>query len=118
MTLAQVATLLRGKKWNDLTNAQQLAVRAELAPVLGFSGAQRNWLNRWWLQCTQADVDAINATLPAGTRVAPVDIGGVLHLGADLLTDAQQGETFYRARSILARLTIAEAVYTPPAAQP
>jgi hypothetical protein len=116
MTLTQVATLLRGKSWQDLTAAQKLEVREAIAPaVRGFTSAQRAWLNRWWLQCTQSDVDAINATLPASVRVSPTTINGTLYLGADLLTDAQAGETFYKARAILARLVVAEVVYTPPA---
>jgi hypothetical protein len=117
MTLSQVATLLRGKSWQDLTAQQKADVREVLAPAQGFTSGQRAWLNRWWLTVTQSDVAAINATLPASIRVVPTTINGTLYLGADLLTDAQAGETFYKARAILARLVVAEATYVPPASQ-
>lgn len=64
-----------------------------------------------WLGCTQDDVDAINALLPANTRVAPlIDIEGTLFLGADLLTDCEEGQTYGNAESLIKTLLPSEPV--------
>lgn len=58
-----------------------------------------------WLACTQADVDAINALLPADTRVGPLtDANGDLFLGADLLTDCGEGQTYGAAGDLIGAL--------------
>jgi hypothetical protein len=58
------------------------------------------------LVVTQAQVASINAQLPKCTRVdAVADAGGVLYVGADLLTDIGKGGTYAAAAKILASLT-------------
>jgi hypothetical protein len=107
MTLAEVATLLKSapKSWNDLTAQEKQDVGAALRPVLGFDGQQRAWFGDWWFTCTQANVDAMNAALPAGTRVGAVSYLGTLYLGMDLATDCMQaGDTYAAVRPVLRTL--------------
>lgn len=108
MTLSELAALLKAgpKSYNDLTAAQKLDFRDTLAPkIAGFDGQQRAWFGDWWFTVTQANVDAINATLPPTTRVSAVSYLGVLYLGMDLCTDCMQsGDTYFAARSILRTL--------------
>lgn len=107
-TLQDITDAARGKSWQDLTTNQKNAAKAMLSG--GFNDAQRAWLTKQWLVITQPDVDAINATLPAGTRVSPVaDAGGALYVNADLLTDSQDpGSTYFAARAVIRRLVWAE----------
>lgn len=106
MSLLSVGEALRSKAWRDIPAPARAVYEAEIEPKNGFSPEQRQWVAKWWLSCTQADVDAINATLPAGTRVEAISINGGLYLGCDLLTDmASQKSTYYKARRILDRLT-------------
>jgi hypothetical protein len=107
-TLAQVATFLKAtpSSYDSLTTAQKADLRDTLAPKLaGFDGAQRTWFKDWWLACTQVQIDAINATLPAKTRVSGILSGGVWYLNIDLATDClQAGNTYFASRSILRTL--------------
>lgn len=108
MTLSELATLLKAspKSWNDLTAAQKLDFRDTLAPKIdGFDGAQRAWFRDWWFICTQANVDAMNALLPANVRVAAVSYLGVLYLDIDLATDCMNlTDTYGAARSVIRTL--------------
>lgn len=108
MTLGELATLLRAspKSWNDLTAAQKTDFRDTLAPrVNGFDGPQRNWFKDWWFICTQANVDAINALLPANVRVEPVTYLGIKYLNIDLATDCMQlTDTYGPARPVIRTL--------------
>lgn len=111
-TLAQLVAAQKAdpQTFKGLTPAQRTAVKAALQPVDGFTDDQRYWLSCWWLQCTQADVDAINAALPAGTQVAPLSLGGLLYLGSDLLTDLV---TYSKVKTVLQGMT---PTYLDPAA--
>jgi hypothetical protein len=67
------------------------------------------------LVVTQAQVDAINAQLPKCTRVdAIADAGGVLYIGADLLTDVGAKGTYSRAAITLASLPQRDFTPKPP----
>lgn len=112
MTLAELATILRAspKSYDLLTAQQKTDFRETLAPKLaGFDGGQRNWFGDWWIIATQANVDAINAALPANVRVQSVSYLGVQYLNIDLATDCMQaGDTYTAARPILRTLIITE----------
>lgn len=107
-TLAQVAAFLTAGpvSYNDLTAQQKQDFSDTLAPkVQGFDGQQRPWFKDWWFACTQANVDAINAALPARVRVAAVNYLGTLYLNIDLATDClNAGDTYFAARPILRAL--------------
>lgn len=111
MTLSELADLLRAspKSWNDLTAAQKLDFRDTLAPKIdGFDGPQRAWFQNWWFICTQANVDAMNALLPANVRIAAVTYLGVKYLNIDLATDCMQlTDTYGPARSVIRTLICA-----------
>lgn len=106
-TLA-LAQLVAAQK-SDPTTFSKLApadldgVKTELVPndKQAFTADQRFWLERWWLPCTKADVDSINALLPANTRVEPLNSAGSLYLCADLKTDSKN---YGKASAILAAL--------------
>lgn len=106
LTLPQLAATLIGNSFNSLTAQQKIDFRDTLAPKLaGFDGQQRAWFGDWWLLCTQPQVDAMNAALPAGTRVAPVAYLGNLYLNIDLGTDATSlGDTYFATRATLRAL--------------
>lgn len=105
MTLTDIGDALRANPcaWRDIPAEQRAVVEASLLPQAnGFVDDQRYWFARWWLACTQDDVDAINAALPEGVRVAPVEVDGSLYLGSDLLTDSMQpGQMYYPAQQIV-----------------
>ncbi len=107
MTLTEIGDLLRKSPmaWNAIPQNMRNEVAKALLPANGFTAEQRAYLARWWLACTQDDVDAINKTLPESVRVSAIDIGGILYLGGDLLTDAiTPGGQFSAALPILERL--------------
>lgn len=119
MTLAAVAALLLAspKSWDALNASQKQLIRDNLLPkATGFDGPQRDWFRDWWLAATPAQVTAINAALPARTRVAPVTINSVLYLNIDILTDViDPGNTYYPARATVAQLVCTNVTYVPPA---
>lgn len=98
-TLTQVGDALRAHPcaWRDIPPAYQAIAQAALMPSGAFTAEQRHWFARWWLACTQADVDAANALLPTSTQVAGIEIGRALYLGSDLLTDAINPASAYHA---------------------
>lgn len=106
LTLSQLATVIVGQSFNSLTAQQKIDFRDTLAPkVSGFDGQQRPWFGDWWLLCTQAQVDAINAALPANTRVRAVTYLGNLYLNIDLGTDSTSlGDTYFAGRATLRAL--------------
>lgn len=106
LTLSQLATIVVGKSFNDLTAQQKIDFRDTLGPkVAGFDGQQRAWFGDWWLLCTQAQVDAMNAALPANVRVGPVSYQSNLYLNIDLGTDATSlGDTYFATRATLRAL--------------
>jgi hypothetical protein len=108
VTLAELAVILKAspKSWNDLTAQQKLDFRDTLAPkVAGFDGQQRTWFGDWWMACTQAQVDAMNAALPPSVRVAPVSYLGQLYVNIDLATDCMgANDTYAAARPVLRTL--------------
>jgi len=104
MTITELGDLLRANPvaWQQIPEPLQQVAKAALLPDPGFTADQRHWFARWWLACTQADVDAVNATLPPATRAEPVNIGGQLYLGGDVLTDALvPGSTYHPALGVL-----------------
>lgn len=104
MTITELGDLLRAAPmaWRDIPDAQRAIAEAALLPSGAFNEQQREWLAHWRLACAAADVDAINAVLPEGVRVAATEIEGALYLGADLLTDSlTPGGTYYPATAIL-----------------
>lgn len=109
-TLAQIAAFLQAtpSSFNGLTAAQKQDFLDTLVPtVAGFDGAHRAWFGDWWLVCVQADVDAMNAVLPANVRVSPVTYLGVLYLNIDLATDCMNaGDTYAAARPTLRTLVM------------
>lgn len=106
LTLPQLAAVLVGQSFNSLTAQQKIDFRDTLAPkVAGFDGQQRAWFGDWWMLCTQAQVDAINAALPANTRVATVTYLGSQYLNIDLGTDSTSlGDTYFAGRATLRAL--------------
>jgi hypothetical protein len=106
LTLPQLATVLVGNSFNSLTAQQKIDFRDTLAPkVTGFDGQQRAWFGDWWLLCTQAQVDAMNAALPPNTRVWAVTYLGNMYLNIDLGTDATNlGDTYFATRTTLRAL--------------
>jgi hypothetical protein len=101
-------------RWQDIPADYRAVAEAALLPNPAFVEEQRFWFARWWLACTQADVDAINAVLPESVQVAPIEIEGSLYLGSDLLTDSMQpGQTYYAAQAIVQGL-ICTYFDTPP----
>jgi hypothetical protein len=107
MTLTEVGDMLRATPmcWREIPADGRAVAEASLLPNPIFVEGQRHWISRWWLACTQSDVDAINAVLPAHTRVSALDIGGSLYLGSDLLTDSmREGQMYYPAQSVIQRL--------------
>lgn len=110
MKLTDIGDLLRKSPmaWRSIPQNLRAEVTKALLPANGFTPEQRAYLARWWLACTQDDVDQINATLPGSVRVSAIDIGGSLYVGGDLLTDAiTPGGTFSAALPILERLVCA-----------
>ena len=106
LTLPQLAAVIVGQSFNSLTAQQKIDFRDTLAPKLaGFDGQQRPWFGDWWLLCTQEQIDAMNAALPAGTRVWPVTYQSNLYLNIDLGTDATSlGDTYFATRATLRAL--------------
>lgn len=98
-TLTQVGDALRADPcaWRDIPPTYQAIAQAALLPTGAFTAEQRHWFARWWLACTQDDVDAVNALLPAGTQVAGLELQGAMYLGSDLLTDAINPASVYHA---------------------
>lgn len=98
------------RPWNDLTSTEQAVLQAALMPgVDGFTDEQRAYLGRWWLQCTQADVDAVNALIPPPENTvitARTGLDGNLYLSADLLSDALQGKALSHTLDILKTLVL------------
>lgn len=116
MTLSELGDLIRGKSFQDWPTNVKTAAKAILAGDRGFTEAQRAWFSGWWMVCTAADVDAINAALPAGTRVSALEVGGTLYLNGDLTTDCMDpGSTYYPARAVFRKLVWVEMI--PPAQQ-
>ena len=121
MTLTEIGDLLRATPmaWRDIPSEHRAVVEAALMPSPAFVDGQRFWFERWWLGCTQQDVDAINALLPASTRVSALSFNGQLLLGSDLLTDSMApGQTYYAAQAVIQGLicTYFADPPTPPAA--
>lgn len=120
MTITDLGDLLRASPmaWRDIPAEQRTVAEAALLPPAGqgFDAQQRDWLAHWWLACTQADVEAVNAVLPVGVRVSPLEVDGALYLGADLLTDALTADgTYHAALSVLEGLICTYfAEITPP----
>lgn len=120
-TLAQLATLLKAspKSFNALTSQQKADMLDALRPLSGFDASQRSWFEDWWFVCTQAQVDAINALLPASVRVDPTSFGGALYLSTDLATDcANQKDTYFAARSVIRTLVCANVRVTSNRSDP
>lgn len=109
-TLAQIAAFLQAtpSSYDSLTASQKTDLRDTLAAKLtGFDGEQRAWFRDWWFQCTQANVDAMNAALPASTRVSAVAYDNKLWLNVDLVTDCMNaGDTYFACRSVLRTLVM------------
>lgn len=103
LTLPQLASIVNGKSFNALTAQEKIDFRDTLAPKLaGFDGQQRAWFGDWWLLCTQAQIDAMNAALPSNTRVAAATYLGSQYLNIDLSTDCTSlGDTYFAARATL-----------------
>lgn len=102
--------------WRDIPQDQRAVAAASLLPADGFTDEQRYFLKRWWLACTQSDVDAMNALLPASVQVSPIEVAGVLYVCGDLLTDAlTPGNTYHPALSVLETLVC---TYIDPPPQP
>ncbi len=120
MTITELGDFIRANPcaWNQLTADQQAVAKAALLPgPNGFTAEQRDLLNKWWLRCTQSQVDAMNASLPSDTRVSPITVDGLMYVGGDLLTDSLNADGMYfPASSILQSLVASYFVYTPPAA--
>lgn len=108
MTLQELATILKSgpKSWDTLTVQQRTDFRETLAPkIAGFDGQQRAWFRDWWFACTQANLDAMNASLPASIRVGAVSYLGQLYINIDLATDCMDAESTYAlARPVLRTL--------------
>jgi len=120
MTLTEIGDVLRATPtaWRDIPADDRAYVETQLMPqaAVGFIDAQRYWFARWWLACVQSDVDAINAALPEGVQVSPIEYGGALYLGSDLLTDSlYAGQTYYPAQAIVQGLVC---TYIDPPPQP
>jgi hypothetical protein len=108
VTLSELATILKAspKSYDLLTTQQKQDFRETLAPkVDGFEGQQRTWFRDWWFVCTQAQLDTMNAALPANVRINAVDYLGVLYINIDLATDCMQlTDTYGAARSVIRTL--------------
>lgn len=108
----------RPKAWKDIPPVERGIAMQALMPAKGFNEQQKAYLRRWWLECTQADVDAINAALPASVRVEPITQGGKLFICGDLLTDAiEPGSTYGAALAVIESLPCIYMDYTPPAVE-
>jgi hypothetical protein len=108
MTLTDLGNAIRANPcaWRDIPALQQELAKVALIPTNGFDEAQRYLLARWWLQCTPANVAAINALLQADTQVRGIANGALLYVCGDLLTDAlTPGNTYHPALPILETLT-------------
>lgn len=106
-TLTELGDAIRANPaaWRDIPDAQRAVAEAGLLPQNGFSDEQQHLLQRWWLSCTQSDVDAINSMLPDDVRVQAIDVSGALYVCGDLLTDAlTAGNTYHPALSVLETL--------------
>lgn len=117
MTLTEVGDALRAAPtaWRNIPAEYKAVAEQALLPNPAFIDDQRYWFARWWLACTQADVDAINAALPAGVQVAPLEWAGALYLGSDLLTDSMQpGQMYYPAQATIQSL-VCTYIDPPPA---
>lgn len=83
--------------WNGLSAALRSEFADKLRPSLreAFDQPQRDWLRKWWLRVTAAQVTGANALLPPRVRVsARTGLDGLLYVSADLLTDCGPGETY------------------------
>lgn len=117
MTLTEVGDALRATPtaWRDIPDAYRAVAEAALLPDPAFVEDQRYWFARWWLACTQSDVDAINAALPANVQVSALEWEGGLYLGSDLLTDSMQpGQMYYPAQATIQALVCT--YFDPPPA--
>ncbi len=117
MTITDLGDFMRASPmaFRDIPSPLRAVAVAALLPADGFTEQQRAWLARWWLACTSNDVDAINAALPLSVRVSPIEIDGLLYLGADLLTDALDAAgTYHAALPVIETLVCTYIEYTPP----
>jgi hypothetical protein len=117
MTLSELGAAIRANPcaWKDIPADQQAIARAALIPSGHFTAEQRTLLSCWWLQCTQDDVDAINALLPANTRVSTIQVEGLQYLSGYLLTDSlTEGNTYFAATERLQSLVAHYFTYTAP----
>lgn len=99
MTLAELsdAVAAANTSWNGLPAELRQEILDKLRPRLreGFDGPQRNWLRKFWLRVTAAQVTGANNLLPPSVRITPrTGLDGLLYVSADLLTDCQPGETY------------------------
>jgi hypothetical protein len=103
--------------WRDIPTDYKDIAEAALLPDPTFADDQRYWFQRWWLACTQADVDAINALLPSSVQVSSLEWNGGLYLGSDLLTDSLLPEQMYfAAQSVIQGLICT--YFDPPPVSP
>lgn len=118
MTLATLASTLQAspKSWDELTAPQQQDARDSMRPnAQGFNASHRTFFGGWWLLATSGQVTAINALLPARTRVAAISHLGLLYLNIDLLTDSPDpGQTYYAARTVIQTLKCTNVTPAPP----
>lgn len=121
MTFAELhAAVTAGTSWNELTDGLRHEFARKLRARLreAFDEEQRDWLGRWWLRVTPAQVTAANNLLPPNVRITPrVGLDGLLYVSADLLTDCQPGETYEAiAAPLKLRLLVRKADTDWPAA--
>lgn len=92
-------------RWATLTEDQQaLLVHAfRPHPIHGFDTEQMDWIRRWWLDCTDTDIEGVTAT------------DGRRYVCADLMSDALEGRRLAHLLPTLQGLVL---VYQPEFPQP
>lgn len=100
----------RPRPWSEVrsqTPEDADAIEAHVFPYSVHDQGKAAFVRAFWLACTQAQVDKINAALPSRVRVAGRKLtGGGLALSFDLLTDSKEGQTYAAARHLIRELTI------------
>jgi hypothetical protein len=75
--------------WDQIPSDMKETVIAIMRPAPAFTPEQRDFLSRWWLQVSDEQLNAINATMPPNTVCSPrIDGEGNKWLCCDLFTDA------------------------------
>lgn len=95
------------RAWSELTEHEKAVIIAVLKPQPVFTAEQRAFIAKWWMQVSDSDVNAINASMPANSRCVPrLDVNGEKWVSCDFFTDALEGRRLSSLVPVLQGLTL------------